>query len=105
MAAFRSAYETFVPDDTIMMSEMLHLVPDVIALGAVVSDLVEILSSDTAKADTLFPLTVALREYDTGEAVRAPEKVREVAADIIKRIEQRIEASALQAGASVSSPS
>ena len=33
MAAFRSAYEVFVPDDTIMMSEMLHLVPDVIALG------------------------------------------------------------------------
>ena len=33
MAAFRSAYEVFVPDDTIMMSEMLRLVPDVIALG------------------------------------------------------------------------
>ncbi len=103
--AFRSAYAVFVPDDTIMMSEMLHLVPDVIALGAVVSDLVGILSSDPVKADTLAPLTVALRGYDTGEAARAPEEVREVAADIIKRIEQRIEAGALQAGAAVSSPS
>ena len=103
MAAFRSAYAVFVPDDTIMMSEMLRLVPDVIALGAAASDLVGILSSDTVKADTLFPLIVALREYDTGEAARAPEEVREVAADIIERIEQCIEASALQAGAAVSS--
>ena len=99
MAAFRSAYEVFVPDDVIMMSEMLRLVPDLIALGATASDLVEILSSDTVKAETLFPLTVALREYDTGEAERAPEEVREVAADVIKRIEQRIEADP-----SVSSP-
>ena len=105
MAAFRSAYEVFVPGDTIMMSEMLRLVLDVIALGAAAADLVEILSSDTVKAETLDPLTVALHEYDTGEAVRAPEEVREVAADVIKRIEQRIEAGALQAGASVSSPS
>ena len=105
MAAFRSAYEVFIPEDVIMMSEMLRLVPDVIALGAVVSDLVGILSSDTVKAETLVPLTVALREYDTGETVRAPEEVREVAADIIERIKQRIEAGALQAGASVSSPS
>ena len=105
MAAFRSAYEVFGPDDTIMMSELLHLVPDVIALGAAVSDLVEMLSSDTVRADTLFPLIVALREYDTGEAERAPEEVREVAADVIERIEQRIEAGALQEGSSVSSSS
>ena len=73
--------------------------------GGAASDLVGMLSSDTVKAETLFPLIVALREYDTGEAERAPEEVREVAADVIKRIKQRIEAGALQAGASVSSPS
>lgn len=105
MEAFRSAYEVFVPDDTIMMSEMLRLVPDLIALGAAASNLVEMLSSDTVKAETLFPLIVALSEYDTGEAERAPEEVQEVAADVIERIAQRIEAGALQAGASVSSPS
>ena len=105
MAAFRSAYDVFIPDDTRMMSDMLHLVPDVIALGGAASDLGEILSSDTVKAETLDPLVVALREYDTGEAVRAPEEVREVAADVIERIEQRIEANALQAGSAVSSPS
>ncbi len=105
MEAFRSAYDVFISDDTRMMSDMLHLVPDVIALGGAASDLVEILSSDPVKSETLFPLVVALREYDTGEAVRAPEEVREVAADVIERIEQCIEAGALQAGAAVSSPS
>ncbi len=105
IGAFRSAYEVFVPDDTIMTSEILRLVPDVIALGGAAVDLVEILSSDPVKAETLFPLIVALREYDTGEAERAPEEVREVAADVIERIEQRIKAGALQAGSTVSSPS
>ena len=100
MEAFRSAYDVFVPDK--MMSEMLHFVPDLIATGASAPDLVEILSSDKVKADTLFPLIVALREYDTGEAERAPEEVREVAADIIERIEQRIEARALKEGSAVS---
>ena len=89
MEAFRSAYDVFVPDE--MMSEMLHFVPDLIATGASAPDLVEILSSDKAKSDTLLPLIVALREYHTGEAARAPEEVREVAADIIERIEERIE--------------
>lgn len=105
MEAFCSAYAVFVPDDVIMISEMLRLVPDVIALGTTAADLVDILSSDPVKAETLVPLIVALREYDTGEAERAPEEVREVAADVIKRIEQRIEAGALQAGSAVSSPS
>ena len=96
MEAFRSAYDVFVPDK--MMSEMLHFVPDLIATGASAPDLVEILSSDKAKSDTLRPLIVALREYHTGEAERAPEEVREVAADIIERIEQRIEARASKEG-------
>ena len=101
MEAFRSAYDVFVPD-YITVSEMLRLVPDLIALGASVPDLVEILSSDKAKSDTLVPLIVALREYHTGEAERAPEEVREVAADIIERIEQRIEVRALKGGSSAS---
>ena len=102
MEAFRSAYDVFVPDNTMMMSEMLHFVPDLIATGASAPDLVEILSSDKAKSDKLRPLIVALREYHTGEAARAPEEVREVAADIIERIEQRIEARASKEGSAAS---
>ena len=101
LEAFRSAYDVFVPGDTRMMSEILSLVPDLIATGASVSDLIEILSSDKAKSDKLLPLIVALREYHTGEEVRAPEEVREVAADIVEQIEQRIEARASKEGSSV----
>ena len=101
MEAFRSAYAVFAPDNRMMMSGMIRFVPDLIATGASVPDLIEILSSDKAKSDALEPLNVALREYHTGEAERAPEEVREVAADIIEQIEQRIEARASKEGSSV----
>ena len=102
MEAFRSAYDVFVPANTIVMSQMLSLAPDLIATSASVSDLIEILSSDKAKSDALVPLIVALREHATGEAERAPEEVREVATDIIKRIEQRIEERSTKKGSSAS---
>ena len=88
MDTFRSAYAVFVPGDETMMREMLWLVPDLIAAGASEHDLVEILSSDRAKSDTLLPLVVALRQRN-GEAVRAPAEVLEVAVDIRERIEAK----------------
>ena len=88
MDVFRSAYTMFVPGNKTMMREMLRLVPDLIAAGASEHDLVEILSSDRAKSDTLLPLVVALRQR-VGEEVRAPAEVLEVAADIRERIEAK----------------
>ena len=88
MEAFRSAYAAFLPNDDITMHEVLRLVPELIATGASAYDLVEILSSDKAKSEALAPLIVALRQH-TGEAVRAPVEVLEVAADIRERIETR----------------
>ena len=88
MEAFRSAYAAFLPNDEITMHEVLRLVPELIATGASAYDLIEILSSDKAKAEALAPLIVALRQH-TGEAVRAPVEVLEVAADIRERIETR----------------
>ena len=88
MDVFRSAYTMFVPGNKTMMREMLRLVPDLIAAGVAERDLVEILSSDRAKSDTLLPLVVALRQR-VGEAVRAPAEVLEVAADIHERIEAK----------------
>ena len=88
MDAFRSAYAVFVPGNETMMREMLRLVPDLIAAGASERDLVEILSRDKAKSDTLSPLVVALRQR-IGEEVRAPAEVLEVAADIRERIEAK----------------
>ena len=82
MGVFRSAYAVFVPDNEMMMSEMLQFVPELIANGVSERDLVEVLSR--ANAGALAPLVVALRQR-TGEAVRAPVEVLEVARDINKR--------------------
>ena len=86
--ALRSAYAAFQPGNEVMLHEMLRLVPDLVTSGAATRELVAILSSDGAKAATLAPLVVALREY-AGEQVRAPEEVRKVAADVRKRIAGR----------------
>ena len=89
MDTFCSAYNVFVPSNETMMYEMQRIVPELIATGASAHDLVGILSSDKAKSDALTPLIVALRQR-TGEEVRAPEEVLEVAKDIRKRIEARV---------------
>ena len=85
---FRSLYDMFVPGDETMVREMLDLVPDSIAAGLAAQELVEILSSDGAKADALTPLLVALNQF-AGETVRAPDEILEVAADIRERIQER----------------
>ena len=88
MDAFRSAYAAFLPNNEITMHEILRLVPELITTGVSAYDLIEILSSDKAKSDALVPLIVALRLH-TGEEVRAPTEVLEVAADIRERIEAK----------------
>ena len=85
---FRSLYDVLVPGDETMIREMLDLVPDSIAAGLAAQELVEILSSDGAKAAALTPLLVALNQF-AGGTVRAPEEILEVAADIRERIQER----------------
>ena len=85
--AFRSAYEVFAPTDKMMMWEMLQLVPAMVAGGVRAHDLVEILSRDGEKSEALAPLVIALRQL-TGDVVRAPAELLEVAADIRRRIEE-----------------
>ena len=87
MEAFRSAYAVFPPDNEAALHAMQWIVPDLIADGASERELLEILSSDKEKADTLAPLIVALRQR-AGEDVRAPVEVLEVASDICKDIEE-----------------
>ena len=89
LAAFRSAYAVFPLNDTVVLNEILKLVLDLIAAGASEHDLVEILTSDSTKSEALAPLIVALRQR-SGETVRAPTEVLEVAADVRQRIEEAI---------------
>jgi hypothetical protein len=63
-------------------------VPAMIAAGAPERDLLEILSSDKKISGALAPLVIALRQR-TGETVRAPAEVLEVAADIRQQIEAK----------------
>ena len=89
MEAFRAAYSLFQPHLEMAMGEMLRLVPELIAAGASEHDLVGVLTRDDGKSALLRPLVVALRQR-TGETVRAPAEVLQVAADLRKSIEERI---------------
>ena len=82
---FRSIYAQFSPM-SVTMGKLLKLALDLIASGAPKRDLLEIVASDQEKAAKLVPLVVALR-MRTGEAVRAPAEVMEVAEDILKQVD------------------
>ena len=89
MDAFISAYAAFTPCDEDAMQAMLRVVPTLIATGARVHELVEIMTADEAKSEAMAPLVVALRQQ-AGEIVRAPVEVLEVAADIRDRFRKRM---------------
>lgn len=88
MDEFGSKYAALTANNEITLHEMLWLVPDLVTLGASAHELVEILESDEDKSGALAPLIVALRQH-AGETVRAPAEVLEVAADILKNIEEK----------------
>ncbi len=82
---FRSVYAKFRTGGAGMRA-LMKLVFELIASGASERDVAEIVASDREKAATLAPLLVALR-IRTGEEVRAPAEVMEVAEDILKQLE------------------
>ena len=89
MDLFRSIYSKFVPSEETMVVEVMEQVPKLIAAGASVRDLIAVLTIDSEKADKLLPLVVALRQL-SGEVVRAPAEVMEIATDIQKVIESNL---------------
>ena len=87
MDMFRSLHDAFVSDDDGMMRDILQLIPELIAAGAPVLELLDILSSDTDKAAALAPLFVALQQH-LGVEVQEPDEILQVAADVRKRIQE-----------------
>ncbi|MDE0040306.1 MAG: AAA family ATPase [Gammaproteobacteria bacterium] len=79
-ARFELAYQVFHPDMR-AIGDMILLVSEALGAGFRPKYLVDLLSADQDKADTLTPLIVAVRQ-EGGEDVRAAEEVLEVAADI-----------------------
>ena len=78
---FRAVHEAFLSENAWMVRDIQQLVPDLVAAGASAAGLAELLESEKAKADALWPLVVALHRH-AGEPVRAPTEVIEVANDI-----------------------
>jgi len=93
--SFKLLYDVFVPCNDSMIREMLDLVPDLLAAGLVAQDLVEILSHDGTKATSLTPLLVALNQF-SGDTVRAPDEILEIAADIGERLRHAVDSSPSQ---------
>ena len=85
--SFQAAYAVVLADDEMTTREMLDLVARLIARGVPPQDLVAVLSGDTAKAASLRPLIVALRERAC-DRIRAPKEVEEVAVDILGRFRE-----------------
>ena len=88
VVVFRQMYPSLIPGNGTMMQDIITLVTDMIAAGVSAPHLVEILSSNKSKAETLEPLVVALREL-AGDSVSAPAEILDVAADIRKAIAAR----------------
>ena len=87
MDALRRVYAGFVPDDEAMTFEMTMRVSRLVAHGAAERSILDILSSDQSKSDALAPVILALRKH-AGEEVRAPAEMIDVAADILKLIDE-----------------
>lgn len=97
-------YDTFRPDNNIVvltvleqlvvvqlvLEQLMTIVPiaAVRASNKIQQEIVQVLSSDDAKAAVLQPLIVALR-IRLGEPVQAPADVLDVASDILKELEER----------------
>ena len=87
MDEFRSVYEAFDPENGLMMRSFLQSIIMIFSSEGLRNDIIEILGSDSKKAEALNPLFVALRKR-LGEKSRAPAEVLEVASDILAEIDE-----------------
>lgn len=88
MHELRSVYAKFDPENEVMMHSILNNLIKIVGSGAQVREIIEILESDTKKAEVVNPLIVALYKH-LGEKVRAPTEVLEVADDIVAEMNKR----------------
>ena len=85
--AFCSLYAAFVPENESMIPELVEAVAMLVVGGVPEREIIGALRSDPQKAAHVAPLVIALRQR-SGEVVRAPAEILEVAADVRKRIEE-----------------
>ena len=88
MDTFRSAYAVFVPSNKTTLYDMLRIVPELVATGASTRDLSKSCRATSRNPTHWYPSSLPWRQH-TGEEVRAPVEVLEVASDILERIKVR----------------
>ena len=82
---FRLLYAKYEPDNERMTREVATILIKLTSNGVGTGALLEVITSNEASRDALFPFVVALRQ-EAGEEVRAPYEVLEVASDVRKEI-------------------
>ena len=88
---FRAAYAQLEPESDKMIRVILPPVMELIAVGASERDVLAILTADSRKAAELLPMVVALQQRVGATVGRQPAEVMAVAADVRRRIEERVE--------------
>ena len=83
---FRSVYTMYIPGHETMMRQILEIIMELVVANASERELIDILASDSEKADTILPLVIALRQRAC-ETVRAPTEFLEVAADVREQLD------------------
>ncbi|MCY4128852.1 MAG: ATP-binding protein [Gammaproteobacteria bacterium] len=88
--SLREAYEAFDIERRSDFEEIMRLIPELLAAGAEAQDLIDVLQSNENNAWDLLPMTIALQRR-IGAPVIAPGEAIEVAKDLEKCIEYRLE--------------
>ena len=90
LSSLKDACSAFNPKHDSAMTEIIRLTSELLAAGAEAEDLIAVLHNDEQRALDLLPLMVALQLHK-GVNVNAPIEALEVAKDIQKSIEHRLE--------------
>ena len=88
ICALKTAYEAFDQSDGTLLPIARSSVAILLRAQADEKRIIQVLTSDEAKAVSFLPLVVALRSR-LGEEVRAPAEVHEVARDLMRHIEEQ----------------
>ena len=88
LEALRSAYDNLIVDEE-TPRYLLHHVSELIGCGLADGHLLEILTSDPHKLTVMAPIITALRQR-TGESVRVPVEMLEVAQDLAIHLDEAI---------------
>ena len=102
--SFRSLYAVLDPDNGEMIRVTSNFVIHLIAAGVAPRALIEVISDDSACAEALRPIIVALQQ-EAGETVRAPGEILEIASDIRSDIQKQRASLRRGEGINVGTPS